>query len=207
MGKTFEEFLTAASGKVREINYSDAYERRKSVSTYYMNNANNLRSGALVIWFAIHDGKLTPEDVGLGRGWSFSASLYPVFNLLAGLSIELILKAIAKILDRPDHHHHRLVELCENVGLTLTDDHVAILDILTEEIYWESRYPVPRLAEDWEAASKVREKQWKDVPNSSSGLKFRTPDPNRSLNLENYNDIWAKLFGPYWRAKEKIYEG
>jgi hypothetical protein len=206
MQKIFEEYLAAASGKVRAINYDDVYERRKSVSTYYMNNANDLRSGALVIWSAIYDGKLAAEDVGLSRGWSFSASLHPVFNLLAGLSIELILKATAKILERPDEQHHRLVRLCENVGLMLTEDHVAILEILTQEIYWESRYPVPRNAEEWKTASEIREKQWKEVPNSSR-LKWRTPDPNRSLNLENYNAIWTIIFGSYWIAKERIFEG
>lgn len=205
MEKTFTEYLAAASSKSKSINYLDVYERRKSVSTYYMNNASDLRTGALVSWSAIHDGKILPEDIGFGPGWSFSASLYPVFNLLAGLSIELILKATAKILDRPDQHHHRLTQLCDHVGLPLTEDHAAILDILTEAIYWQSRYPVPKSSEAWDAAIKVRAKQWMDAPNMS--IKFKTPDPKRSLNLENYNDIWQTIAGPYWTAKEEIYEG
>lgn len=205
MEKTFDEYLADATGKPKSINYMDVYQRRKSISTYYVNNANDLRTGALVIWSAIHDGKLSPQDVGLGQGWSFSASLHPVFRLLAGLSIELLLKATAKILARSDQTHHRLTELFDHVGISINEDHAAILENLTEEIYWQSRYPAPKSAKAWEAASKVRAKQWIDVPNMS--IKFQKPNPKRSIDLENYNEIWSIVSVPYWTAKQKIYEG
>lgn len=124
--------------------------------------------------------------------------------LNAGLSIELLLKAIGKILGRPDQHSHGLKNLCQHVGIQVSGDVLVILDILTEAIYWSGRYPVPKSATDWEQASEKWSNAWS--VQYGEGIKFRTRIPERLPNLSNYEMIWGDLQPYYWTAKKAIPE-
>lgn len=209
MQKAFEDYLANAQGKVRRVNLNDVFTRRQNISTYYWNCASDLHSGAQIIGYVLENKecKITPELLGLGSGFSFGASLIPVFRLLAGFSLELLLKAIAKILDRPHLTHHKLNQLRENVGITLNEHHIAILNALTEEIEWSSRYPTPKQNNAWEKAISIFENLRKKEPLGKTTLSISTHWSERAINLENYDAIWAELSPLYWRAQEEIYEG
>lgn len=153
MSKSFQEYLSEASTEVRKYNIHDVFQRRKDISTYYWNCASDLHAAALILGHAAKpDFCMTAESLGLGKGLSLAVAISPPFRLNAGLSIELLLKAIGKILGRPEMPSHRLRDLCQHVGIQVSEDVMVILDILRESIYWSGRYPVPKSATDWEKA-------------------------------------------------------
>lgn len=205
MSKSFQEYLSEASAKVRKYNIYDVFQRRKDISTYYWNCASDLHAAALILGHAEKpDFCMTAETLGLGEGFSLAAALSPPFLLNAGLSIELLLKAIGKILGRPEKHSHDLNDLCQHAGIQVSADVRVILDILTESIYWSGRYPVPTSATAWEKASEKWSNVW-SVPHGK-GLKFRTRIPERLPNLSNYEMIWDDLQSYYRKAKDTILE-
>jgi len=141
----FEEHLLRESGKSRSFNVFDVYERGQKSSAYFSTRASDMHAGAVVIW----DAQQTPvtdregRRLGLGEGFCLGVALPPVFGLLAGLSIELQIKAIARLLDLENQEHHRIADLSKQIGITLSSEHAAPADALSEYVYWASRYPTP----------------------------------------------------------------
>jgi hypothetical protein len=75
------------------------------------------------------------------------------FVLNAALSIELILKAVLakKGLSIPDDGNgHNLNLLCIRARVGLSDNQEATLELLTEELVWAGRYPVPKTEARWD---------------------------------------------------------
>jgi hypothetical protein len=163
---SFEEHLLQESGKRRSFNVSDVYEARQKSSAYFRNKASDMHAGAVVIWDAYqkspssgfewdHEAvRLGLEDPppesrgspkkGMRLSFSLHVALPPVFALLAGLSIELQIKAIGRLLDLENRNHHRIADLSKHVGITLSSENAAFADALSEYVYWASRYPTPR---------------------------------------------------------------
>jgi len=141
----FEEHLLRESGKSRSFNVFDVYERGQKSSAYFSTRASDMHAGAVVIW----DAQQTPvtdregRRLGLGEGFCLGVALPPVFGLLAGLSIELQIKAIARLLDLENQEHHRIADLSKQIGITLSSEHAAPAEALSEYVYWASRYPTP----------------------------------------------------------------
>ena len=73
--------------------------------------------------------------------------------MTAGLSIELLLKAIGKILSLPECYSHDLKILSERVGIRLSPEHSSIFEMSTHAIEWEGRYPVPKDIKNWNESS------------------------------------------------------
>lgn len=85
---TFEDHLGRVAGTSSTAHLGDPFERRQKISTYYWNNASDLHAGALLAWKATQpEFPVTANDLGLGEGFSLTAALPPVFQLLAGLSM------------------------------------------------------------------------------------------------------------------------
>ena len=205
MSESFQEYLSKASTEVRKYNIYDVFQRRKEISTYYWNCASDLHAASLILGHAVKpDFCLTAENLGLGKGFSLAAAISPPFMLNAGLSIELLLKAIGKILGRPEKYSHHLNYLCQHVGIQVSDDVMVILDILTESINWSARYPVPKSATAWEELLEKWSNMWS--VQQRAGLRIRTQIPERLPNLSNYELIWNDLQSYYWTAKETIPE-
>lgn len=149
----FEEYLLRQSGKRRTYNVSDVYGRRQKGSAYFLSKASDMHAGAVVIWGAQqkspsgfewdHEAvRLGLEDPppesrgspreGIRVSFSLHVALPPVFGLLAGLSIELQIKAIARLLDLENREHHRIADLSKHVGITLSSEHAALADVLSD---------------------------------------------------------------------------
>lgn len=203
--KDFETSLAAVAGSIRSVDKLSVFERRRFVSTYLWNNASDLHAAAHVLWAALRDDfPLTPVDLGLSEGFSFNAALPPVVAMNAGLSLELLLKAILKILGRPEKHTHKLNDLLHMTGITVSADHAAILDLLTEQIIWAGRYPTPKTEAQWEHARKVSQALRREQ--ELGPLKVYEYNPDRAVNARNYEAIWSHLSACYWRAKGVVFE-
>src|SRR5271168_949935 len=112
MPTSFEQHLARVQGKIHRVNMSDRFERMHDGLLYYWNRAEQLHSGAKII--------------------SAGSGPLQVFFLLAGLSIELLLKGIQRAFDLPISPHHRLHDLSRDVGITINSDDQIILKALSE---------------------------------------------------------------------------
>jgi len=212
----FEEHLLRESGKIRSFNVFDVYERRQKSSAYFRNKASDIHAGAVVIWDAYQKSPSNafewdheavrlgledpppekPVSARFGGPLSFRlhVALPPAFALLAGLSIELQIKAFARLLDLENRDIHRITDLSEQVGITLSSEHAALADALTEYIYWASRYPTPRNETQFDKANDIFRK---------AGFPAALDEPNM---LARYESLWTLYHSAYWRARKVIDE-
>ena len=121
-------------------------------------------------------------------------ALPPVFALLAGLSIELQIKAIARLLDLKNRNHHRIADLSTHVGITLSSEHAAFADALSEYVYWASRYPTPPDAPAFDKAYDIFRRV---------GFPAALSEPK---TLARYESLWTMYRSAYRRARKVIYE-
>jgi hypothetical protein len=120
-------------------------------------------------------------------GFRLDAALPPVFTLLAGLSIELQIKAVARLLDLENRNIHRIADLSEQIGIALSSDHAWLAASLTEYIYWASRYPTP--------GDEAEFYKGRDIITHAG-----------KINLARYESLWTVYHSAYWRAKKVISE-
>ncbi|ORM60126.1 hypothetical protein HA45_22180 [Pantoea rodasii] len=78
----------------------DAWERsrptlteQKSHPNHWFNRASDLRASAHVLWLVI-ESKQVQKDIGYGGSFSLGIACYPVYQMLCGLALELIMKAV-----------------------------------------------------------------------------------------------------------------
>ena len=212
----FEEHLLRESGKRRSFNVSDVYERRQKSSAYFRNKASDMHAGAVVIWDAYQKSPSSafewdheavrlgledppaekPVSAKFGGPLSFRlhVALPPVFGLLAGLSIELQIKAVARLLDLENRNIHSIADLSKHVGITLSSEHAALADALSEYVYWASRYPTPRNEAQFNKANDIF---WK------VGFPAALGEPE---TLARYESLWTMYHSAYWRARKVIDE-
>jgi hypothetical protein len=127
-------------------------------------------------------------------GFRLDAALPPVFALLAGLSIELQIKAIARLLNLENRNIHGIADLSKHVGITLSSENAAFADALSEYVYWASRYPTPRNKAQFDKASDIFLKV---------GFPAALSEPK---TLVRYESLWTMYHSAYWRARKVIDE-
>jgi hypothetical protein len=132
-------------------------------------------------------------------GFRLDAALPPVFALLAGLSIELQIKAIARLLDLENREIHRITDLSETVGIALSCDHARLAAALTEYVYWAARYPTPPSRGRGRGQLDASEAKFYEARGIIS-------DAFSQMNLACYESLWTVYFSAYWRAKKVIFE-
>ena len=191
----FEEHLLRESGKSRSFNVLDLYERRQKSSAYFSTRASDMHAGAVVIWHACQtpvsfDPDREAQRLGLGEGFFLGVALPPVFALLAGLSIELQIKAVARLLDLENQKHHRIADLSKHVGITLSSEHAVFADALSEYVYWASRYPTPRNETQFKKAYDI----FRNV-----GFPAALGEPR---TLARYESLWTMLSLSLWESQE-----
>lgn len=60
---------------------------------HWFNRASDLRASAHVLWLSM-ESKEIQQKMGYGGGFSLGVACYPVYQMLCGLALELILKAV-----------------------------------------------------------------------------------------------------------------
>src|SRR5258708_35344938 len=83
---------------MKELDWlSSRFLRSRKLGQYWYNHASDLRAGAFVLWHSFSDVKVSKvingESIGLGPWFSLGAALPGVYKMLAGLCLELFLKA------------------------------------------------------------------------------------------------------------------
>jgi hypothetical protein len=142
---------------------------------YYHNNAEKLRNAANTIW----DKQWLGNEIGL---------------MLAGLSIELLLKGIILGLQDVFPYCHRLDCLIATAGISVSDRDHQTSRLLTEYIVWAARYPTPRDAEDW------------FLEETGGWPLSRAPEGIGIDNRGDYENLWSTLAPYFWRVQKGTFE-
>lgn len=180
------------SNRSRGMPWPSRYERDKKTAMAWYNKASDLRGAAGLVWAGMEDeqSSIVATKLGLGAGFSFQVACWPVYLMLCGLALELLLKTIIVADGREPAEVHRLVDLWRDAKLKANNKQRGLLELLTESIYWAGRYPVPTKEADFARFVDLNEKHlWDPVPLGTSGLQARRPNDN--LRWDSFNELWS----------------
>lgn len=128
----------------------------------------------------------------------YSPSIPYYYN--AGLSLELLLKAIAIAQTKEFETNHRLVDLCKLVGIQLSKDQEATMELLSEIILWSGKYPIPKKEGQWDNYYDVILE--KHIVREQEGNVSRViANRARFPTLQNYLALWAMCESLYESSK------
>jgi hypothetical protein len=160
---------------------------QQSISTYWFNKAEELRNSAAAVWISL-DEELRVGDVILG------SPSRAVYFMLCGMSLEALMKAIVVEQGEEPLRSHDLIRLAATSKLTYTKHECELLEILSEAVIWDGRYPVPLRKEDWDRLSELEgEKLFDSVPLGNSTT-LTVAAPNEELNWHSYTALWSRAF-------------
>jgi hypothetical protein len=116
-----------------------------------------------------------------------------VFVFNAGLSIELILKAILAAKRLKIRQTHNLQQLAKEAGVNFN---CALLKVFTTSITWLGRYPVPNKESDWDDYNDILLE--KISIHEHEGNTYRTLiNPDTFPTIENYKIVWEACLNEY----------
>lgn len=153
--------------EITGIDYED-YEpptlvEDRSHRNHWLNRANDLHASAGAIWLSMRSDnpKAVTDKLGLGDGFSMSTACFPVYHMLCGLALEVIMKAVLVSRGEQAPEIHDLNDLANLIGMKRNVNEKRILRFYQESVVWAGRYPIPRKANDqmlrqyWDLANKV----------------------------------------------------
>lgn len=172
------------------------YERRGSANLWWYNKASDFRGAVAAIEYITNNNPDSVRDLcNLSDGYDFRVALIGPFLLNAGLSLELLLKAIIVLNLKGDFKRlpptHNLLKLAEvaNIAPLLTSDQKATLAVFSEAVFWEGKYPVPKGEDEYSKNSKLWNRMRRPVSGQTGKLIITEANPDTWPSLENYNAI------------------
>ena len=130
--------------------------------------------------------------LGSGEREEFCVAYY--YN--AGLSLELILKAITISKKIEFKTTHKLIGLAKTAGVTVSTDQECTLELLSEIIIWSGRYPSPKSEMQWnDYHDKIQEKHIIREQNGKTGSTMI--NRSRFPTIENYSKLWSMFESEY----------
>lgn len=174
----------------------ELFDRRKKLSVYWYNKASDLFGSAGALWENMHaaDATTRAEKLGLGSGFSFEIACRPPYEMLCGMALELLFKAIIVGKRKEPKPIHNLVLLSEDASLSYSEKQRGLLRVLSEAIIWGGRYPVPKREEQFQEASEARREHLFDKVPLGKLYVFQS---NRSLSWESFTELWNIAFAVY----------
>lgn len=174
----------------------------RSHPNHWLNRASDLLASAGALWHAMGaEDTAIAQALGYGKGFSMKVACWPVYHMLCGLSLELIMKAVLvqRATPQKDVETHVLHRLHQMLDLDLDEERKQILDFYEASVMWAGRYPTPRnptdekLLSHYDLESRVLTKP---APIDSPGtLKFRVS--SNTTDLDQFSSLWreyANLF-------------
>lgn len=174
--------------------YQDIYERRNEHPNYWFNKSSDLRASAGALWYSMEKGNdhSIAEALSFGRGFSMEIACWPVYQMLFGMSFELMLKAIILASCSKPPTTHNLITLAgqDHANVNLDENEQNVFRLLTEAIIWDGRYPTPKKKEILEAHYKNSSAtMFDEVPIGELNFKVS----NGMLYWPNLDHVWRKL--------------
>lgn len=118
----------------------------RSHPNHWLNRASDLLASAGALWHAMGaEDTAIAQALGHGSGFSMKVACWPVYHMLCGLSLELIMKAvlIQRATPQKDVETHVLHRLHRMLDLDLDEERKQILDFYEASVMWAGRYPTP----------------------------------------------------------------
>lgn len=122
----------------------------RSHENLWLHRANDLRASAGAVWLSMSDGrgKDSAKELGLREGFDMMHACFPVYHMLCGLSLEVVMKAALVSLRQKPPEHHDLNLLAHLLGVKRNPAQKKILNFYQQGIEWAGRYPIPKKATD-----------------------------------------------------------
>jgi hypothetical protein len=172
--------------------FEEQYEMRATVPAYWHNKSADLHSSARVLWKAMEaDSQL-------------QITCCSTYKMLMGMSFEVLIKAhciAQKIKNDKIHKTHQLTKLAEIAGLKLTKEDKKILDILTEYVIWDGKYPTPKKSIHLKMHNDNIHETTYDKKSLGTLNVYKSND---SLDFSSLNQIWRKLSGEYMEKYNQV---
>ncbi|AIP20181.1 hypothetical protein BFR06_20455 [Burkholderia pseudomallei] len=164
---------------------------------HWFNRGADLHASAGALWYAMRNDarQNIAEGLGFSTGFSMGIACYPVYHMLCGLALEVIMKAVLVQRGQPFPRTHSLTRLVESLGLTKTDDEMALLRFFEQSVLWAGRYPIPLNCDDdklkgyWSLAGEVLTSPVGSLENS--GLEIRTG--NGATDWKRFSLVWREI--------------
>lgn len=168
--------------------------QRKNHPNHWFNRASDLRASAHVLWLVM-ESKPVQKDLGYGGGFSVSIACYPVYQMLCGLALELVMKAVLTQKKIPLKKTHDLNSLANDLGLPINDKMKNLLKYYKHYIEWSGRYPVPLSGKDEDLTSFFALASSVTMTRAPSveGSKLKVYRSNGATNWENFDAIWCSV--------------
>lgn len=169
----------------------------RSHPNHWLNRASDLLASAGVLWHSMgpQDAAIA-QALGYGSGYSMKVACWPVYHMLCGLSLELIMKAVLvqRATPQRDVETHILHRLHRMLGLELHEERKQILDFYEASVMWAGRYPTPRnptdekLLRHYDLQSKILTKP---APIGTLGtLKVRVS--SNTTDWDQFSGLWGE---------------
>jgi hypothetical protein len=122
----------------------------RSHENLWLHRANDLHASAGAVWLSMSDGrgKDSAKELGLREGFDMMHACFPVYHMLCGLSLEVVMKAALVSLRQKPPEHHKLNDLSHLLGVKRNPAQKKILNFYQQSIEWAGRYPIPKKATD-----------------------------------------------------------
>jgi hypothetical protein len=187
MKDTFEEKLARVAGTVRRVVMDDPHRRYRDGLLYWSNKAERLHNAAMVL------------------GGDPSGHHFEAFALLAGFSLEILIKGTLTGLGEKVPLKHDLVTLSQRAGITVSNEDRAVLKALTVYTTWYSRYPHAKDAKEMIEGMEVLEAQYPRSGNLQKIVEVARTSPV-AVNTANYERLYAFFRQRFFDVQSSVYE-
>lgn len=187
MKETFEEKLARVAGTIHRVAIDDPHRRYRDGLLYYSNKAERLHDAAVVL-------------EGDPFGHHFEA-----FALLAGFSLEVLIKGTLVGLREKVPFTHNLISLCEAAGFTISDDDRAVLKAFTVYTTWYSRYPAAKGYKEMIEGMEVLNAPYGRGGNMAKNAEARRTSP-AAVNTATYERLYRFCHQRFFAVQSSVYE-
>ncbi len=169
----------------------------RSHPNHWYNRASDLHATAGATWYAMGAKSAdVARDLNLPAGFSMSVACWPVYHMLCGLALEVIMKAalVQRGFTPTQYEQHGLNKLTRLLEIEPSPSDAKLLDFYNASLVWAGRYPTPRRATDekirdhWDLTSEVLTSS---CPNQGEG-KINKRQSNSSTEWTAFTSLWLR---------------
>ncbi|MBX5032366.1 hypothetical protein [Rhizobium lentis] len=187
MSASFEEKLAAVTGTIRRITIDDPHSRYSGGLLYYYDKSKRLHGSAMAL-----------------GGDPFSEH-FEAFALLAGFSLEVLIKGILIGLGEKVPLVHNLPKLVDQAGIALSDDDRAVLKAFTIYTVWYSRYPAAKTSREMVDDREFLDAQYLRSGNLAKIASSASISP-RAVNTATYERLFDFFVKRFFDVQSSVFE-
>jgi len=155
-------------------------------------------SAAAALWFAASDEEAARKIVTsaeLGKGFNLSIATHKIFYTLCGMALELAYKAIIIENGKESPQSHDLLLLAELAGFNLSHEDKTLLNIWSQLIIWDGKYPIPKKEKSMDAYSDLIDTAlWNPI----EGTPFKRM--NNRIQWSGFRVFWDRVSKRYFEV-------